>query len=232
MEENRFFKLVWRLNSLVIMAAGALAIVVLSYLVYYFAKELTERRTVWDIVNITPDQRDNEAWQLGKPRNIWSTPYVMVSLYSDQDIALARSSKSSRSTRNILFINGQSNEKRWLLPTNEYLIVQNNLLSQNSHGDKERLVRAILYSIVKKDTNRDNRLTSNDRLVVALSLPSGEGYKEIFHDIDVLVGYEFLDDDSLLLVYQKREVGYSAKVTLDDFSIANDSEILIIENRP
>ncbi len=45
-------------------------------------------------------------------------------------------------------------------------------------SDKDE-VRAILYRIVKADTNGDERLPHEDMQSIGLSSPDGKGYKEI-----------------------------------------------------
>lgn len=52
MEDNKFFKLVWRFNGLLISVAGILAIGVLLFAVYQIFKDVTRDRNTQNIVNI------------------------------------------------------------------------------------------------------------------------------------------------------------------------------------
>jgi len=166
-----------------------------------------------------------EKWQLGYMSNIQGSPYVMIPLNSDQSYAQSYYSKSSSSARNYLFINSQNNEKHWLFGTNQYLITDTALLSEKEYGSDEREVQAILYKIVKSDTNSDNRLTNDDLQAVGLSLPSGKGYKEILEGIDLFIGQRLIDKDTLLIVFQREGIGFSANVDLSGFTISNETEL-------
>ena len=232
MEENRFFKFVWRFNSLVLMFAGVLTIGVLGFAGYKIYQDLTHERTVRDIVIVAENNHIDEKWQLGRLKKIAGSPYLMIPLFSEQSYAKAYYGKSSQSARNILFINTINNEKRWLLDTDDYLIVRDELLSEKEYDQENRPIRAILYTVVKKDTNGDKRLTSDDKIVVALSTPSGHGYKEILNEIDVFIDYQMLNKDTMLIIYQKQGVRYSATVALAGFTISSQTEIPEIKRRP
>ena len=80
-------------------------------------------------------------------------------------------------------------------------------------------------AIVKKDSDNDQRLTSNDIRTIGLSMPSGKGYKEILHGVDVFVGHRLQDENTLLLIYQRNGVGYSANVSLSGFILSNEEEL-------
>ncbi|PIU67745.1 MAG: hypothetical protein COS84_03740 [Armatimonadetes bacterium CG07_land_8_20_14_0_80_40_9] len=149
----------------------------------------------------------------------------MIPLNSDQSYAQSYYSKSSSSARNYLFINSKDNEKHWLFGTNKYLVSDVALLSEKDYDSDSSKVRVILYRIVKNDTNGDKRLTDDDLLTVGLSLPSGKGYKEILDGIDVFVGQRLISKDILLIVFQRKGVGFSANVNLLGFTISNETEL-------
>ena len=185
MEENRFFKFVWRFNGIVFMIAAVLAIGVLSFAGYRIYQDVTRERATRNIVNVAEESPIKEKWQLGHLQNVSGTPYVIIPLYSDQSYAQSYFSKSAESTRNVLFINIRTNQKKWLFDTNNYLIINEELLSEKEFDHRERNIRAILYSVVKRDTNGDKRLTNDDKIDVALTTPSGERYwgSDLFIDI-------------------------------------------------
>lgn len=225
MDENRFFRFVWRFNGIILMVAGMLGIIVLLIGGYSFLRTITRDRGTRDIVNVQGDAPVEEKWQLGYMSPIDSEPWVMIPLYSDQKYDQSYYSKSTSSARNYLFINSRTNKKHWLFSTNRYLIVDVAFLSEAENAENEKKVRALLYRIVKKDTNGDKRLTHDDLQVIGLSRPSGKGYKEVLNGIDVFVGQRLVDEDTLLLVYQRKGVGYSANVKLSDFHFFNESEL-------
>jgi hypothetical protein len=224
-EDSRFFRFVWRFNGLVIMIAGVLAIGVLAFTGYAIYKDVTRDREARNIVNVQEENDSKKSWQLGYMTGIDGSPYVMVPLNSVQDYADSSYSDSSSSARNYLFINSQDNAKHWLFDTNEYVIANTELLSEKDYDAADRKVRAILYRIIKADSNNDQRLTDDDLQAVALSLPDGKGYKEILSDIDLFVGSRLVDEDKLLIVFQRQGLGYSATINLDGFVIYREAEL-------
>ena len=226
MEESKFFRFVWRFNGLILMVAGVLSICVLVFAGYNIIKKGVNRgKTNRNIVNVQEKNSVDEKWKLGYMSSIQGSPYVMIPLNSDKSYAQSYYSKSSTSVRNYLFINSQNNEKHWLFGTNQYLIADTDLLSEKKYRADERKVRAILYKIAKRDTNSDQRLTNNDLQTVALSLPSGKGYKEILDGIDLFVGQRLIDKDTLLIVFQREGIGFSANVDLSGFIVSNETEL-------
>lgn len=225
MEESKFFRFVWRFNGLILMVAGVLAIGVLAFAGYKIVVDITRERGTYNIVNVQEKGDIKEKWQLGYMSKIQGSPYVMIPLNSDQGYAQSYYSKSSSSARNYLFINSQNNDKHWLFNTNQYLVVDSDLLSENESASEEREIRAILYKVVKSDTDNDKRLTNKDLQTIGMSLPNGKSYKEILEGIDVFVGQRLVDQDTLLIVFQKNGIGYSANVNLSGFIVSNETEL-------
>jgi hypothetical protein len=201
------------------MIAGLLAIGVLAFGEYNIYSETTRDRNIRNIVNVQEGAEVEEKWQLGYLSKVQGTPYVMIPLNSDQSYAQSYYSKSSSSVRNYLFINSQDNEKHWLFNTNKYLVEDSEFLTEHDYGDEDRRIRAILYKVVKSDTDEDRRLTSKDLKTIGISMPNGKDYKEILQGVDVFVGHRLLDENTLLIVYQKKGIGYSANVSLSGFAL-------------
>jgi hypothetical protein len=224
-EENRFFRFVWRFNGLVIMIAGVLAIGVLAFTGYSIFQDVTSDREARNILNVQEENDIKESWQLGYMTRIDGSPYVMIPLYSDQDDNESSYSKSSTSARNYLFINSQDNTKNWLFKTNKYVITDTELLSEKDYDAADRKVRAILFRIIKADSNNDQRLTDDDLQSFGLSMPDGLGYTEILSDIDLFVGSRLIDEETLLIVFQRSGIGYSANIDLNGFVISHEAEL-------
>ena len=233
MDENRFFKFVWRFNGIVWMVAAVLVICVLIIAAgYKIFHDATRETDVRNIVNVTDKTDLDEKWRLGYLKDVDGTPYLMIPLNSDQSYTRSYYSKSPYSTRNNLFIHTDTDQKRWLLDTNEYFIMKDEMLSVEKYDAKDRKVRAILYHMVKEDTNGDNRLTHDDLSVVAFSKPDGREFREILSDLDVFIGHRVLDQNSTLLIYQKKGKGYSAILSLDNFVLSSATELPKVGRRP
>jgi len=223
MEESKVFKNIWRFNAFVIAAVGLLAIIVLLFATYKIIKETTRERHRSEIVNVDPDTKIKESFRLGRIKHVNGSDSVIVPLYSDQDFSLRYSgSKSTVSTRNMLFSNMSKETNSWLLPTNKFLISEHRLVNNPDTWDKDKKVITILYYIVKRDTNKDERLTSNDRLTLALSTPEGESYTEVISNVDDVLGYDVLSEEAIAVIFNRDNQGYTAYINLSDFSITKE----------
>jgi hypothetical protein len=232
MEKSRFSKFVCGFSNLVFLTAGVLMICVLAIAGYTVFKKAIREGILWDTVFVADQNQIDEKWHLGQLEKIEGTPYLMMPLLAEQRLLGGYRSRSSQSTRNILFIDPRDNNKRWLFDTSSYLLMSHEWLFEKDYDRTSMPVRAILYTVVKKDTNGDKRLTSDDKVAVALSKPGGNGYKEILDDIDALASYQVLNEDTMFVIYQKKDMTYSAKVGLKDFSISGQTELLEAKNRP
>lgn len=230
MEESKFFRNIWRFNAIVISTAGIISIFLLIFAGYHIIKDLFGKRQVEDVVNITENENISEKWSLGYMKSLEGTDYVLVPLESDQSYAQSYYSKSSSSYRNFLFINLKTNEQHWLFTQNKWLIAKNDYLYDKKYGQKDRKVIAIMYNIVKSDTDKDKRLTVKDKLTLALSNPSGGQYREILPSIDKLIGHSLIGTDEILILYQNRNIAYAARFSLENFKLVNEKELTKIKN--
>ena len=226
MEETKFFKNIWRFNALIIACAGLLAMAVLLFAGYMFYDDMKRSRHQNRIVNVDPETNIEEVFRLGRVQRITGTQSVIIPLNAKQKYSMSYSSgKSASSVRNILFSNMHTEASKWLLPNNQFLIANHRLLNkENSYGDNYNVV-TILYDVVKSDTNNDSRLTTNDKLTIAMSDPEGNNYTEVLDTIDEVLGYEILDKEALAIVFNRGDQGYIAYINFVDFKIVKEVEL-------
>jgi hypothetical protein len=223
MEENKFFKYLWRVNGVVLLIVGFLAIGVLTFAGYKIYSETMRERGQVSIVNIQPKAEIKEKWELGYMSKVPGTSIIILSLNSDQSYSQSYYNKSTLSARNYLFIDAENNTKHWLFKTNQQLVIS--IEKMTKHIEQKNRMTTILYKIVKEDTNNDKRLTNKDLYTIGLSQPDGTGYKEVLRDIEMLFGHQFHGEDKLLLIYQKKGINYSVNVNLFDFSLSNKEKL-------
>lgn len=225
MEENKVFKNIWRFNAIVIMLVGGLGVALALFACIMIYIDITRDRSVRNVVNIEESSEKKEEWKLGSIATVKGSEFIMVPLHSEQRYARGSSSKSASSTRNYLFINVVNNKKYWLLGKNDYLITQTNQIPSTKYDEQSKDAKAILYYVVKSDTNNDKALTSSDSLTVAISKPNGKGYVELLKDIDFVNGYKNINENSVILVFQRDNVGYSANIDLEELSISGEEQL-------
>lgn len=230
MEDSKIFKNIWRVNAIIIMIVGILGVALTLFACIMTYKDITRDRSVRNIVNITESPEDDENWRLGRIIPITGSNLVMMPLESDQSYSGSSYNKHSSSIRNFLFIDIIDDKQYWLFQNNDYLITQTSQLPKSAHSEKKEETKALLYYIVKSDTNNDSTLASSDLLTIALSKPNGEGYVEILENIDFVNDYDPINEKSVLLVFQKNNVGFSAKIDLESLSISNPKELPSIQH--
>jgi hypothetical protein len=240
MDENKFFKFVWRFNGIIIMVA---LVATFGVVCYNIGKELFSNRAPQIIKNVAEDPLGQEKWRLGYPQQIEGTTYIYIPLVSEleyakpQEISFNKGLHSyggsgdvySSPTKNILFINSVKNQMKWLFLANNQLITEVRLLSKSQDYGK-RNIEAIMYQVVQKDTNGDKKLTVDDANVIAFSMPDGSRYKEVISGADRLIDVMLAENKSVFIMYQTQGVGYSATLRLSDMSTIGRSELPKVPN--
>ncbi|WP_428025691.1 hypothetical protein [Arcobacter sp.] len=187
---------------------------------------LTRDHSVRNIVNIEGETKKKEVWKLGSISNIQGSDYIMMPLYSNQNYSIDSYTKSALSSvRNYLFFDTEGNKKYWLFPNNDYLVAQTTLLPNASFGEQLQDTKAILYYVVKSDTNKDKSLTAMDFKTIAISKPDGTKYTELLGEIDFVNGYKVNGDNSVVIIYQRKNIGYSARINLSTFVVSDESKL-------
>ena len=226
MEDKMLFKNIWRFNAVIIAIAGILGIIVLLFSGYLIYKETTRDRYKREIVNVDTETNIEEKFRLGHLQHIKGFMSVIVPLYSDQSFSLNYSgSKSTTSTRNILFSDLNNETNKWLLPHNKFLITKYKLINEsNSYSSDENII-TILYKIVKNDTNNDSRLTESDKLIISLSEPNGNNYTEVLKNIDSVIGYELINKEVIAILYSRENQGFTAYIDLNGFKVKKEIKL-------
>ena len=238
MEDNRFYKFVWRFNGVVIMVA---LLGIVTFTIYNLLKEIFHTRPTQVIRNVADDPSGQEKWRLGYPQQIEGTSYIYIPLISElEDIKLRSinrkadlgsysSERYSKPTRNILFVNTEKNTMKWLFPSNNQLITNIQLLPETKYSDK-RHVEAIMYQVVQKDTDGDKKLTADDDSILSFSRPDGGRYQESLSATDRLIDAILLENKTIFIMFQTKGIGYSSTLRLSDFTTISKTELPKVPN--
>ncbi len=224
MEQNRFFRILWRFNAIVISLVGIVSLVCLLFGAYQIFKDITRNRSSHNIVNIENPDEVKIDWSLGSSEKINGHFVLKIPLFSGQKYSQSNYSKSVKSSRNYLFINTETDSKHWLFNHNNYLVESAKELGLGG-CQSEKVSLAIIYEVIKSDTNSDMRLTNSDLKTLAISKPDGTSYMELVTELDYVIDYDVVNDNLVYVLYKKNNVVYSASINLSNFAVQNEAEI-------
>lgn len=221
------FRIIWRINALLIFFTALLAVVLLSIgLLDHF-----KLRQVSDVANINHKTVQQEVLSITYGERLAGTDYLLLALQSDQDYQQSYFSKSAQAIRNYAFININGSQGiQWLYPHHHFLFLNAiSLPSRNPHSDKQlpvNAVQAVLFNVKKYDSDKDQRLTLNDRGVIALAKPDGSRFKEVLSDVVKLVTHE-VKGNVLFLVYETQHNTQAAWFSLEDFTLIKQTVLTL-----
>lgn len=236
-DTHPFFRFIWRINGILILFACFLAISVLLYVSREMVSDIFGIRNVSDIVNIEEDNGQIvQHWSLTSTDEVYGTPYFILSLQLEQSYEQSYYEKYSVSIRNYLFINTQQNSKHhWLFDTNDYLIPHKSLLLDPTRDENQKTV-AILYEVIKHDSNEDARLSDSDLYTLGLSKPDGSHYKDVMDNVSALLSHKMLDSNTLMLLCRaENHIGddvevdvFSLHIDVNNFTILNKVKLPVL----
>ena len=142
----------------------------------------------------------------------------------------SRYSSYSSSTFNYVFFNLDTEEYKRLLPTNDYVIYQTagfpTLQYDPVNPDQPAPpVEWWLYSIIKKDTNNDGYLGSEDKITFGISDVGGNGYAELIENVDAILGQIYKDDFAMFIIYNADQKNYIAKINPSAREVVSTTEM-------
>ncbi|MBW4551896.1 MAG: hypothetical protein KME35_12420 [Aphanocapsa sp. GSE-SYN-MK-11-07L] len=114
---------------------------------------------------------------------------------------------NSADVYNYVFFDRQSQSVQRLIPTNEFVILQQQGLPERAIVPPSKSLLPLawfLYSIIKTDTNQDQKLALGDRLTLAVSDVGGRGYTELISDVDQLLAATLRDSATLVVIYRSQ----------------------------
>jgi len=112
-------------------------------------------------------------------------------------------SKEADSVRNYLFVDAKSRSSYWLLPTMDKLILRDHDLPETEYGAKRLPVRAVVYTIVDTDSDKDGRLTDRDRKTVGITGPDGTDLRRVAEDVEEVHFADLSTPSVVTVVYSK-----------------------------
>ena len=212
MDNNKFFKTIWRINAILML----LALIAVGSISAY--KEVHRWLNPWsyDTSNYSTFHTDADTgdiietrWVYGKVQEVSGRSESVIPLLSERD--------QGYTIRNLLFVDDDLGN-RWVLSHNDSIIWNYELLA----GGDDSEVAAVIYDISKCN---DDWCEEQSGKSIYLSRPDGSELTQIVTGISRRIGQSMMDVNHVTIFYVKDEVGHAAKVSLRDFAIVQ-SEVL------
>jgi hypothetical protein len=149
-KSQKFFRYLWRIDAVVIfLAAGAIAIGVGSLVIGEFGPRMARYREAEVGIPVAADS--NVHLTLGRMSVVSGTNVMRADLSTDRG-GKGFSSGGYSKTRNILFIEPDQKEGRWLLPDNDHVISDNSdITTEGTERNSKRLIATAV--LVKSSTD-------------------------------------------------------------------------------
>jgi hypothetical protein len=166
---------------------------------------------------------------LGQFRAIPGTDYLIANIGSNgkgEYGSYGDGYGSSGYAYNFVFMDTKDHSVIRLLPTNDYLLIETARYPEADKDDKNaRPAKWMTYSIVKSDTNNDQKLSREDWEVMAVSDVSGKDYKELLSGIEKYYGQTMKDEATLIVIYQKDKKKYLSSIDLVNKTVISTNEM-------
>ena len=224
MKEKNIFYIIWKIDAVLILIGGLMALGVLGYTAYRIYQDVFRSRDVSSMVNIAANTQMSSEWALGDFDRLEGTDYLMAPVHSTQTYQASYYEKGTSAVRNYLFVNSINKSSRWLVPNNNYLFLSRHKEFYKPQSGSSRVIW-LRYEVVKSDTNQDGRLTRDDKRTIGISDPNGDRYSELITNIDQILGYEMLNENSLLIFYRTDTKNYIAEINISERSIIVTNEL-------
>lgn len=219
------FRFIRSLNVLVSFGVGLLLLAVLGYAAYQIYRETVRERVVSGVANVGDSQAVETQVGLGNFAPVEGTSYYFAPIGFEQNYRQSYYDKAASSTRNYLFLNLTNKSAGRLVPKNDWLFLNAEKLGDKSKAGSVLKVQALLYQVVKADTDGDKRLTELDRKTMALSDSSGKNYTEIIPQFDRILGVFQPKPSTVMLAYSQSEKNFVAEVNLVNRQVIRTQEL-------
>jgi hypothetical protein len=167
---------------------------------------------------------------LGSFELLKGNPYLVAAV-NDEDtrypFALSSSSGSVH-VRNYLFFNPANLSAHRLVPKNNWLFLQDEKLGQFKNGNLIK-VEGLWYAVVTTDTNGDNQLTSQDRMVIAMSDAAGKNYTNVVTQVDRILGTHQKGTSTLQILYTLADKNFVTEVNIRTRQVIRTLELASIQ---
>jgi len=222
---NKFDKVVWRINGVLILCVAVAAGFVMFFASYEIFKSKSRDRKVRNVINVNKETQKKEYVFLGSFSEIEGRKIFICPLLANQKYDRSYYSKSASSMRNYLFFNPSDTSSKWLLESNNWLINHKRAIYTNFGKGKEKLTKSFFYEIVQKDSNGDGKLNHDDHKSVYFSNFNGTNLIAVLDETTDILGINQLDDKESVIFHRKDKKGQAIVVDNSTGRIIKKSDL-------
>ncbi|MBC7795369.1 MAG: hypothetical protein H7Z37_00690 [Pyrinomonadaceae bacterium] len=234
MTTTKLFRLIWRINAVIVLAVG---IVVTGFMIAGLAVFVKEqlRTSNNNTIKVRTDENAIVKTELkyGKFSKVAGANYMVASIQAKQDYSNYGIANSKEQTNvafsNCVFVNLADDSTGFLLPHNDSLIVYHEAVTKESKTltNDDEIAPTLLFSyrIVKNDTNNDGRLNLDDKKTIAFSDISGANLTDIITNVDEVLNTERLNDNTMIYIYRANEKIFISGVNLAERKVVSTKEL-------
>jgi len=225
MKTGRFFRYLWRLNAVLIsLAAGGVCVVAATVVLSELSCGAQRRRAVEAAPTVVTDASDK--LYLGPVHAVEGSDVLRGDLLARDDMLGIGSSGYRAETRNILYLDTQSTEARWLLPDSARIIAEETTVWSADESARSR--RPIAQLALVKPKTADLELAVGALLIFD---PSGRRLTTVAEGVRVLNHASLLDHDTILVLYERGRRYARALVDARTFEVKGVHDVAVPELR-
>jgi hypothetical protein len=147
----------------------------------------------------------------------WSSPYA-----SSEYGEYTKKDGSSSFANNYMIMNRQNLASRKLFSDNKFVILDSQKLGESGKEGTVSViknVKALMFRVVKADTNNDKILDNKDKQVIALADVDGSNYQELIVGIDRVLNIHSQSKDRRVVFYQIGKDYFAGSINIPSRSV-------------
>ena len=232
---NKFDRIVWRINGLLILGVGIVVGILALCGVYGIFKAKTSNHYRAEMVNVNEQTKKEEHLNLGAFVRIQGKSYFMSPLNSSQTYDFSYSTKTASAIRNYLFYNTQDGTSSWLLDNHNSLIIDSYGLAEEFDADKDngyggynrdiKSTAGFIFVLAKADTNSDKIINEDDGKNIVFTSFDGKGMKVILDGVSRVLGIKQNSSESAIIFYVLKDKNKVIEFNYKTGNVIRNTEI-------
>lgn len=227
-EDNRFFRLLWRFNAVLLAITGVVALLVLVAGILTVGIFPLGGRDAAIPVKDTPEETTHLEFDAsGEP--LAGTPITLFKLQKVRDrhargYGSGGSSYNPTQDTNYLLVDGGSATGNWLFPHETQAIWEHTTLYRNPSATGGDMATALVMNVADADTDKDGALTASDRVALFYHrLGAGPAVK--FFAADGISGVQQIDPARFVVYFNDHGKWGVATFSTADFSVLRENAL-------